>query len=867
MLNDPRLHYPSYIMKSLTVTLCAIAAFLFSASDSFAQDSTEIIFEDPMFEVAVREQLQWSGLANDQPITKSHLENITFLWFDEDGEDRVRNLNDLRHFTNLRSLEIWNASGISSFEPLWKVDSINNLYVYGARNPDFSGISAVSALQILDLSDCSLKNLGFLVSANFTELYSLILEANYLDLTEDSNSSLQIETLKNLVEGNRKTKIEAGLYVEENGRGKLQTGEWSFIMMEPWRTDPAVDYDMQIPKAVQDLASEISRAEKILLENPNDPLANLLQGIHTFFNIAESNQKHGLKEFLISLGVEPSIRSFTLADASIAGNFAFELNRDFNSSLLASHLEEGIIPSLVETESHFARIPVNSVINLEPEFTGTEETITVDYADILVLRSMVKILSALASMQSAYDWNLNAGFVKDQDGEDTNTTMQTFRAHNSNLLGIRDKEQLAKARRFLEDGIALYQIASPILTHESRLGYDDHPYPDRLFVIESDSLEDEREFREDLDDLLEALYEPYNLDSDDEGNSSTVPPQPGYHFEDRDLDEHIGIIDLNQFFEGKVDLAQLLPDSSGDRFETYQFRDPTFGGLFPRLSPKRLSTILFEENLVAGQEPHPHDTLTEALTHFDPDAYLSLNQDLKAEFESNASGALDHFKTTGHQQRRRYFFWPFESVEFPICLTEPTVVNGQVVLLNGSLLSAGGSSSVKVGFVISSEGLLPRYDLGWAVHQSALNVQSGFSLSYQPMKYNTTYYYRAYAENEAGRWFGSVKRFKSVGAQADQDSLFEQALSLGNGWYESPWFGILNLPANGWSYHFDLGWIYLPESQQEGVWVWSDQRKGWIWTKSDVWPHLWEHNQASWLYFKKIENQPHFFNFASESYE
>ena len=824
----------------------AIIAFLFSLSVGIAQDSTDIIFEDPAFEATVRERLQWSGLGNDQPITQNHLDGITFLWLDEEGEDRVRNLNDLRHFTNLQSLEIWNASGISNFAPLWEVDSLRYLYVYGARSPDFSGISTLSELRILDLSDCSLKNLDFLVSANFTELHSLILEANYLDLTEGSNSSLQIETLKNLVEGNRKTKIESGLYVEDNGRGKLHLDAVSFIMMEPWSTDPAVHYDMQIPKAAQNLDSEISRVDKILLENPNDPLANLLQGIHIFFNIAESNQKHGLKEFLIYLGVEPSIRSFTLADSSIAGNFSFELNRDFNSSLLANHMEEGIIPALVESESHFARIPLNSVITLKPEFTGTEEIISVDYADVLVLRSMVKILSAMASMQSAYDWNLNAGFVEDQDGEDANTTMQTFRTHNPNLLGIRDKEQLAKARRFLEDGIALYQIASPILTHESRLGYDDQPYPDRLFVIESDSLEDEREFREDLDELFHALQGPHRLDSDYEGT---------------------GIIDLTQFFEGKVDLAQLLPASSGDRFATHQFRDPTFGGLFPRLNPKGLSTILFEEDLVLGQEPKRHDTLTEALTHFDPNAYLSLNQDLQAQYGANAGTALEHFKNFGYWQQRRYFSWPFETVDFPISLTEPTVVNGQVVLLNGRLLSTGGSNAVKVGFAISSEGLLPRYDLGWEVHQAALNPQNGFSHAYQPLKSNTTYYYRAYAENEAGRWFGSVKKFKSARLEAEANSIFAQSRSIGNGWYENPWFGILHLPANGWSYHLDMGWIYLPEDNQDGVWLWSAQRQGWIWTKSDVWPHLWEHNERTWTYFRKIDNRPYYFNFKSESYE
>ena len=92
--------------------------------------------------------------------------------------------------------------------PFGKSTSLRYLYVYGARNPDFSGISTLSELRILDLSDCSLRNLDFLVSANFTELVSLILEANYLDLTKESNNSLQIETLKNLVEGNRKTKID-----------------------------------------------------------------------------------------------------------------------------------------------------------------------------------------------------------------------------------------------------------------------------------------------------------------------------------------------------------------------------------------------------------------------------------------------------------------------------------------------------------------------------------------------------------------------------------------------------------------------------------------------------------------------------------
>ncbi|SVE47801.1 uncharacterized protein METZ01_LOCUS500655, partial [marine metagenome] len=117
----------------------------------------------------------------------------------------------------------------------------------------------------------------------------------------------------------------------------------------------------------------------------NDSRTTLLKGIHSLLQIFESDEVNGLKDFVVQLGVEPSIREFTLTDLPLEDNYTFELNRNFNSAKLAELLEDGIIPTLKETEAHFAGIPVTSVIILEPEFTGAEETITVDYADILVL--------------------------------------------------------------------------------------------------------------------------------------------------------------------------------------------------------------------------------------------------------------------------------------------------------------------------------------------------------------------------------------------------------------------------------------------------------------------------------------------------
>ena len=220
-------------------------------------------------------------------------------------EDRVRNLNDLRHFTNLRSLEIWNASGISNFATL-EVDTLRYLYVYGARSPDFSGISTLSALQnSRSFGLFSTRILIFLfqpTSPNFFSYPGSELSRSYQRIEQFP----QIQSLKNLVEGNRKTKIESGLYVEDNGRGKLHLDAVSFIMMEPWSTEPAVEYDGQIPKAAQNLDLEISRVDKMLLENPNDPWPTFFKGSIFFLTLRNQIRSTDSRNSLFYLGVEPN---------------------------------------------------------------------------------------------------------------------------------------------------------------------------------------------------------------------------------------------------------------------------------------------------------------------------------------------------------------------------------------------------------------------------------------------------------------------------------------------------------------------------------------------------------------------------------
>ena len=233
----------------------------------------------------------------------------------------------------------------------------------------------------------------------------------------------------------------------------------------------------------------------------------------------ESTEANGLKQFVIALGVHSSIQQFTLSDLPMLDDYDFSLNRDFNSGKLAELFQNSIIPSLEQIDSDFSKIPTGSLITLSQDLTGTEEEITVDYADILVLRSIVNLLSTFASMQSAYNWNLNAGFLDDFN-DDSEITAEVLRTHNSSFGGIRDAAQLSKAKQFLENTISLYGQASPLLRETSRLDTsmtNGQPGPDRLFVLSSQDFYEEREFRDALNELSKAINGAYELKDDDWG--------------------------------------------------------------------------------------------------------------------------------------------------------------------------------------------------------------------------------------------------------------------------------------------------------------------------------------------------------------
>ena len=530
------------VIISLKSILFVIPFWVFTAL--WGQSGT-VTFTDPNFEHSIRKMVErgWIWIpeySSNYQLKESDFSNLSWLDFDDD-EFKLTSLVDLRWFPNLNYLHIWDASQISDFSPIWEFsDQLLQLSINGSRGANLSGVATMNALESLDLDDNQLTDLSIL--GNHPNLMQLHLTVNFIDLG-DSSVMQKIENLSSQI-------------LERRNR------------MGWWYTNDAVEYEPQYPSGFRNLSSETARVQQIINSTANDAEANLLRGIYALLEIYETNDAHGLKEFAVSAGVDPAVRNFVLSDLGILEDYDYELDRSFNFGELAQLFEQSIIPSLESADAYFSKVPSSSVIDLDSELTGTEGVVSVDYADLLVLRTITNFLAGLYALQSGYDWNVNAGHMEDLDNSD-DMSVEEVRASNSNFGGIRSTAQLAKAKVFFQTAIDLYQMASPLLTDYNRWDVDN-----RLFVLSQMDLEEEAEFREALLEIESALAGPYAFEEDG----------------DR--------IDLSRLFSGQVDLSTILPESKKDKFVSDQLDDPTMGGLLPDWTQRRVSGEIDEADLL-----------------------------------------------------------------------------------------------------------------------------------------------------------------------------------------------------------------------------------------------------------------------------
>ena len=93
-----------------------------------------------------------------------------------------------------------------------------------------------------------------------------------------------------------------------------------------------------------------------------------------------------------------------------------------------------------------------------------------------------------------------------------------------------------------------------------------------------------------------------------------------------------------------------------------------------------------------------------------------------------------------------------------------------------------------------------------------------------------------------------------------------------NGWKVSRWFGLYYEADSGWIFHPKLDWLFLASSGSNGG-SFLHTPIGWVWTRADVFPHMWrfgseENPEGNWIYWDRTsEDPPYFFDFSLNSGE
>ena len=74
--------------------------------------------------------------------------------------------------------------------------------------------------------------------------------------------------------------------------------------------------------------------------------------------------------------------------------------------------------------------------------------------------------------------------------------------------------------------------------------------------------------------------------------------------------------------------------------------------------------------------------------------------------------------------------------------------------------------------------------------------------------------------------------------------------SLGDEWYGADWLGFFYSTGTDWSYHLDLGWLYMVPNEDGSMWAWSPQLD-WLWLSPTIFPQslAWSRDESDWLFF------------------
>ena len=223
--------------------------------------------------------------------------------------------------------------------------------------------------------------------------------------------------------------------------------------------------------------------------------------------------------------------------------------------------------------------------------------------------------------------------------------------------------------------------------------------------------------------------------------------------------------------------------------------------------------------------------------------------------EPYETGRDDHNKTDRGDE-------PFVNLPIAQTLRAEILENG-AVRFHGRILFDNGTSILEAGIFVEDE-------YGGKIDRLLLDPQKldqrDFTITTNQLAPDTKYHYSTFAQNDGGesRGFGLTLH---TPASTDERPLIAGAKSLEGGWLESEWFGAFKTFENGWTYHDILGWVFISDDQKDGLWMWRETN-GWLWTDSQTWPFLWQHDLANWLYLfpSRAGEPPIFYDYRNSKY-
>ena len=238
---------------------------------------------------------------------------------------------------------------------------------------------------------------------------------------------------------------------------------------------------------------------------PNHETANaFLAGLRLLTLV----EKPAGSNLLTRLGFPTTNRSLYAWEAS--------LPRDTNGVPLApagvsaaettAFFRTNVLPAVLLSAENLARITnTGFLLTLSTNETRATEEVTLDYADIQLLRAMASGLEYFA--YTTYSWNADAQFTALRGLYEGTTTLGGLLATHTSLLRYATTNDLIAARAAFVAGVDQYEVASALIR-----GRD--PALVRLFNYSPSDSEDELRFRETLQDLKAALVAVTPLSAD-----------------------------------------------------------------------------------------------------------------------------------------------------------------------------------------------------------------------------------------------------------------------------------------------------------------------------------------------------------------